>query len=167
MIFIKPIPETEIPENKCTPSTDYIQDLFRTMCSLPEESSDNEYEHGLNDAWDLLKAVCSPTDELSAQDLQEIFDVPQGKRASYWILNNYTPQEALAKVKAYKEKREKLKVGDVVFVTPLRVNAVVTKITETRIDVLTSAGQALSYKTAYNLKKTGKHVDIQYILSEL
>ena len=76
------------------------------------------------------------------------------------ILNAYTPQEALAKVKEYEERNE-IKVGDVVRLKGCCVEGIVTKVTETNIYRLFKDGSSTkeAFKDVEGFAKTGKHYD--------
>lgn len=79
--------------------TDFVKD---DILHTPDEA----YNRGLNDAWNLAKKIVLPEDKggYTADELEDIF----GKSA----FTTLTAQEALAKVKAYGEECNEIKVGD-------------------------------------------------------
>ena len=124
--------------------------------------ADDAYNKGLEDAWELAKKiVLSECDGgYSCEELENIF----GYRTPASILKAFTPQEALAKVKAYEECNE-IKVGDVVRLKGCCVEGIVTKVTETNICYLFKDGSCSNsscnnsdFINSY-FEKTGKHFD--------
>lgn len=74
-----------------------------------EEIMKSAYEKGLNDAWKLVYKIR----EMDYAERIKAFD----NDALFEILRENTPQEAIAKLKAYEDS--KIKVGDVVETTDL------------------------------------------------
>ena len=73
-------------------------------------TKDNEadfYQQGLNDAWELAKKFFA---DMKDSELTEIF----GANWSFPKIMELTPQEALAKLEAYKKEQNEIKVGDIV-----------------------------------------------------
>ena len=113
---------------------------------------------GLNDAWELVKNCWN----MSVLDTREIFGYEYVKG----ILDNFTPQEALAKLKAY-EEAQKIQVGDVLEYEDGDVLSVVLKVWgEQNLYMLFSDGSA-GVHPREGYKKTGKHIDIQSILEQI
>lgn len=110
------------------------------------------------EAWEISKKLFS---DYSNSELDEIF----GKGWSYTKLMELTPQQAKAKIKAWEAKNE-IKVGDVVAI--FDEDGVVTRVdAETGFfNVLKESGCTGSYKKI-EIKKTGRHVDIEGILKQI
>ena len=79
-----------------------------------------KYKQGLNDAWDFARKIC---DIQNAQKIKEIF----GADANY-VLWNVSASEAIAKIKAWEEKKHEIKVGDEILCSGTDDKAVVTKV---------------------------------------
>ena len=118
------------------------------------------YSKGILDGWNLVARI----NKYSYEKIGEIFD---SGRLQY-VLENFTPQEALAKLNKYEEVRA-IKVGDVVEL--IGSYGVVTNIDEKdeELDVLWSGGNTniVQFDAPIGLKKTGKHIDIQSILEQI
>ena len=112
---------------------------------------------GLNDAWDLAKKLWY----LGNQKCKEIF----GYEFSIDIIEHFTPQEALAKLKAYEETQSKVVVGDVVYHDPYG-NGIMTREDEEYYNVLLENGDAICFEKE-SVTKTGKHIDISSILEQI
>lgn len=119
---------------------------------------DELYNKGLNDAWELAKKIVLP-DHLGGYTVDELKDI-FGKNTFASLMNTFTPQEALAKVKAYEEHNE-IKVGDVVRSKGCNVEGIITKISEIKIYRLFKDGScdSISTKVKEDLEKTGRHFD--------
>lgn len=81
---------------------------YDERCELIDELKQKEYQRGLADAWEAVKTM---NRRITVEELREIF--PLAKTASYSlvvdaIMEEYTPDEAIAKIRAYEE----IKVGD-------------------------------------------------------
>jgi hypothetical protein len=83
-----------------------------------------------------------------------------GKNTYISAISDFTPQEALAKVKKY-EEHNVIKVGDVVRLKGCSVEGIVTKVYEIKIYRLFKDGScdSISTKAKEDLVKTGKHFD--------
>lgn len=139
------------------------------------------YDNGANDVWELIrKCVYYPIEGgLSANEMEDIF----GTVFISDIVRKYTPQEALEKYKAWKEKKaweerkkkekaEKIHIGDVVeiWVRTETVHGtrtdiytgVVLKNTDVNLYYMNSHGDlsTVQYIENVRVKKTGKRVDI-------
>lgn len=126
------------------------------------------YNRGLQDVWELMKKAVLPTGNggLKSQDLKYIFDVPMGKTVSCWVLGNYTPQEALARLEAYEKEQAEIKVGDVVVSCDEDAHRFV-------VAYISDAGYYCgiladgSWYSSRKVEKTGKCIDIQAVLQEI
>lgn len=119
------------------------------------EAHNKAYEQGLNDAWELANKFC----ELDPDKRAEIY----GSYTIEGLIFNRTPQEALAKLKAYEEQIE---VGDVV--EAYEKKFVIANITRTE-DATTYFGIARDgmFMCSEDVKKTGKHIEIKSILEQI
>lgn len=99
--------------------TDYVKDNVL-------HTTDEIYNKGLNDAWNLTKKIVLLARDggYSWQELKDIFGYTDRES----VFETYTPQEALAKVKAYEEECNKIKVGDVVTTNGSELEGIVTKV---------------------------------------
>ena len=117
------------------------------------------YEDGLNDAWELARKI---ENKMSLVNLKYLFN--STKIAD--ILDNFTPQQALAKIEAYEESKA-IKVGDVVECFSDYKGVVLDCDDELgTLDVFSENGcvEGLAFS---DVKKTGRHIDIQHILEQI
>lgn len=88
------------------------------------------YNKGLADAWEAARKICRPVPSggMTSNDLIKIFDIPY----TNVIITKYTAAEAIAKIKAYEDKQQKIeqeiKVGDEVIDDDISKRGVVTNI---------------------------------------
>lgn len=133
------------------------EDLFE----LPKP--DKTYEQGLQDAWELAKKIAMEKSN-GGFDSYEIVDI-FGFNDMDAIFMSYTPQEALAKFKAYEESQEN-NVGDVVTNHNLGRCIVLEKRNDGLLNVLTESGE-VRIRRQDELHKTGKHIDIESLLGQI
>ena len=132
--------------------TDFVKDK---VLHTPDEA----YNKGLNDAWELARKIISPISQ-DGYTLDELKNILGKNVNSYTsMFNDFTPQEALAKVKAYEEERNEIKVGDVVKIKGGCVEAIVTKVESQKIFRLFKDGSCDGNTIKEDLEKTGKHFD--------
>lgn len=148
-----------------------ILDMSNVETIPQEEVMKSAYEQGLNDAWELAKKV------VRSPKLVENAQIFLGKnivgieRESLLIqFFELTPQEALAKMKAY-EEAQNIKMGDVVKCSYKDIHSYGVYLGEDETDYWIiepsyDVPQSIS-KEKYKLKKTGKHIDIQQILEQI
>lgn len=122
------------------------------------------YEKGLQDAWELAR---------------KISEIPLAKRreilSTEWqfledILKDFTPQEALAKIEAYEDSKA-IKVGDVVKVDGTNKDCGIV----IAIDEIQKKARLMYADTSFrvnewylaDLKKTGRHLDIEHLLEQI
>lgn len=112
-------------------------------------------DEGLNDAWELARKITLSTSDggYSCEELENIF----GYRSPASIFKAFTPQEALAKVKAY-EERNKIKVGDVIRLKGNTHEAIVTRANEINIYYLFRDGSCGWFHVEKDFEKIG-HFD--------
>ena len=139
------------------------------------EGNDIGYKDGVNDgrneAWEAARKIVLSPDEggTSLPDLFAMF----GNGSMQSVFRNYSASEAIAKLKAYEEKQEadeddKIEVGDVVRLCRHKVPYIVTSCDgddDTYILMTVNGGFIKAEK--YNVRKTGRHFDIQSILEAM
>ena len=145
-----------------------IEEAFGKLESKDIKREDNEaynkgLEDGKNEVWELTKKLVL----LDSSIGWEIF----GTCRVLEVLENFTPQEALAKLEAY-EKEQEIKVGDVVEATDLFGDVFKGTVldfkdgAETEVFVFDENGCVDVWEIA-DCKKTGKHIDIQSVREQI
>lgn len=119
-------------------------------------SVNEPYNQGLNDAWELAKKIVLP-DHLGGYTVDELKDI-FGKNTFASLMNTFSPQEALAKVKAYEERNE-IRVGDVVKNRDVFIESIVTRVDSRNVYRLFKDGSCDDNTIKEDLEKTGKHFD--------
>ena len=122
---------------------------------LEKELKKADYEQGMNDAWELAKKIWSGQDSENV----EMF----GTKFVYEIYQ-LSPQEALAKMKAYEEAQSKIGIGDVVKYAGNK--GLVLYCPYNKFLVLTHDGWIQEWYDC-DVEKTGKHIDIKSILEQI
>lgn len=122
------------------------------------------YEKGLEVAWELARKI---NNDFNTTERAEIFNFVVNGITVGDILNDFTPQEALAKLEAYEESKQ-IQVGDVVFNAREDVKAIIMDdaIAAGAWQVYTENGCVELWKEC-EFKKTGKRVDISSILEQI
>ena len=144
--------------NREMPNTEPKEELFIDF----KGELDTEYNKGLNDAWEVAKKFFA---DMKEDVLEEIF----GEHWSFYKIMEMTPQEALAKLKAYEEAQNKIEIGDVVKST-LYVDmncGVVANITDDKASLVHKDGKFSVMVPLEFLVKTGEHIDIAKILEQI
>ena len=138
------IPTTKEAETQTLPS-DEGYELIQEAYEYSEA-----YNKGLQDAWELARKISVlPTRGGMDDEGTFIFDD---------VLIELTPQEALAKMKAY--EAQTIKVGDVVEFADGTKAVVIDIDTDDSLALLTESGCAESWIKPEIVKKTSKHIDI-------
>ena len=147
-----PLPMPPITE----PKEEVTQDLYLAGLKIGESTG---YNKGLNDAWELARKIWDNGDS----ENQRIF----GTFLLGKILRELTPQEALAKLKAY-EKQSKIEVGDIVANDKEEIQGLVLDFdsADPCVWVLTE-NQCVEEWDMCDIKKTDKHIDIKSILEQI
>ena len=134
-------------------NSDYINENFG-------ELQDEAYQAGLKDAWE------------AAQKIMDMPDPP------YWdvfceykdeLFKKLSASEAIAKLKAYEDKRsDRIEVGDEVVTRGLIPGNtfLVTKVTESSVYGISNDG-SWNFYNKESVTKTGKHYDIASILEAM
>lgn len=141
-------------------NSDYINEHYGSL-------QDEAYQAGLNDAWEAARKLFS---SMADSDIEKAFPI-EWNDGGFRALMNLQPQEAIAKLKAYEDEHSDcIEVGDEVewdgdcFI--------VTKIFQPRnmkeqCDGIDDDGSVYHDILMEDLKKTGKHYDIQSILEAM
>jgi hypothetical protein len=125
---------------------------------LISEPSEHYYNKGLNDAWELAKKIVVDCSDMTGEEFSNIFGCYMPK-----VFVSYTPQEALAKMKAYEEQRN-IEVGDVV--ESIGRKGIVTQNNQCSVHIICIDGSSWEWEIT-ECKKTGKHIDIKSILEQI
>ena len=112
------------------------------------------YDQGLNDAWEFMSKLYSMTTDVA----YKIF----GTSCIEKIFIDYTPQEAIAKLKAY--ENSKIEVGDVVTYSGER--GMVLDSIPSKFVVLTHDGWVQEWYEC-DVEKTGKHIALDGLLEQI
>lgn len=155
--------------------TDYQEVMIRMKMDvdyIAEEAYKDGTKDGQNEAWEAArKIVLNPNESgLGASDLLAIF----GNSSVHNVFKNYSASEAIAKLKAYEEKRkadDEIKVRDeVIWTQDENVAIVVTRIYTVNnmewCDGVRKDGKVYHILTE-NARKTGRRFDIDKILEEM
>ena len=147
-------------------NSDYINEHYGSL-------QDDAYQRGLDDAWEAArKIVLVPGDGgTGLQNLVAIF----GTNTMELVFINNSASEAIAKLKAYKEKQkadDEIKVGDEVAFhhddgRPDTVVVVTYIGKDGFIDGMDGRGTQYAHKNPTKWTKTGRHFDISKILEEM
>lgn len=125
---------------------------------------DKTYADGLNDAWELARKVSLDNYKgaYSVKELKNIFgfDSLQG------VFRHCSIQEALAKLEAYEKEQNEIKVGDVVERINFTELFVVSGFNEEIYTLINANGRCVC-ANVNQIKKTGKHIDIQSLLEQI
>ena len=127
-----------------------------------EEAEKKAYNRGLNEAWETAKKIVN----MSEDEFDAVFDDVEYLEAAF----ESTPQETIAKIKAYEDKQKQdaeIKVGDEV--THNGAKFIVLNIdSQTSVYCLDIRGRTPIFASIRNLTKTGRHFDqIAEVLAEL
>jgi hypothetical protein len=150
--------------NREMPNTEQHGEIKERL-ELIDELKQVEYNKGLSDAWELAKRILGIIDKenhelMPAKELIKIY----GSNDLLDIFA-FTPQEALAKLKAYEEAQE-IKVGDVVKWENKYIIVTYFYNKERILKGVDCEGQIYSCLKE-NVTKTDKHIDIQQILDQI
>ena len=152
---------TEEELEKCENPYEEIAKMAKGLVEeLKEKEYDRGYEKGMEDAWEVAKAVveCNNRWKLDIFDLRNIF----GEAANrYLIISDFSAKEAKEKIDNYiKNKNAEFHVGDEV--TFCDKKFIVTRIEEDSDNTLCAIGAdgLITYFNKFNqLTKTGRHFD--------
>lgn len=131
--------------------SDYVNEHYGML-------QDEAYEQGLECAWEMAKKICvSPENGgIECDDIYKLFEVD----TCWKVLAQYTPQEALAKLKAYEEQKG-LTRGDEVICIDTDEKAIFFGKSEGSEEgwFLMKEYDVPQRIMLNTVKKTGKHID--------
>lgn len=169
-------------------TTRKVNEALNHAAGRLDKAEKEAYDRGLNDCWEMAKKIVLSAGEggLSMEELQEMFG-DRGRWCFSTVLREYSPQQALAKIRAWEEKKaeeerkkqeeaEKIQIGDVVEVYRKLGDELYSKgiYMGTKFGVIhifsyDNAIGADNFSVSVNsfyVKKTGEHVDILGALKE-
>ena len=147
-------------------------EITRLLAENAELKKDLEYYHtgtdicdiesaritGQNEAWELVRKIF----DMETNDIEDIF-IKEDAWNLGTVLNNYTYQEAAAKVAEW-EKVKEIKVGDVVSREGLY--GVVKSVSDDWLNGITASGISFQWLKR-KCTKTGRHIDIDGFLKQI
>ena len=118
---------------------------------------------GQNEAWELVRKIF----DMETNDIEDIF-IKEDAWNLGTVLNNYTYQEAAAKVAEWEKAKEEIKVGDVLEdIYDSNVKCTVTNLyTNNRAYLVFDDGTAGMHELN-NFKKAGRQMDIDSFLKQI
>lgn len=138
-------------------------DYYELYSDKHEEECEQEFNRGGNEAWELAKKIIL-NNGYSVHDLYEIFN----SHDSYHALENYTYQEAAAKVAEWEKAKEEIKNGDVLeSIYDNTLKCTVTNLYPDNIAYLVFDDGRAGFYDLDKFKKTGRHIDIDSFLKQI
>ena len=117
---------------------------------------------GQNEAWELVRKIF----DMETNDIEDIFITEDAWNLGT-VLNNYTYQEAAAKVEEWEKAKEEIKAGDV-FEFTSGGKAVVMKVYEDgEVALFFPDGGCGIYEPHECWHKTGRHIDVDSFLKQI
>lgn len=128
---------------------------------MENENNEKAYNKGLEDVWKFLKAFCG----MDVGERQKVF----GEYVVGKLVENMSPQEALAMIETYEKEQAEIKVGDVVEIESTKKCYVILAIYGKTIWGYSCEGNLspLQELDGVTITKTGKHIDITCVLEQL
>lgn len=151
--------------NREMPNTE-PKDEIKERLELIDELKQVEYNKGLNDAWEIVLKII----DMYTKSCEGAFGTYSSKireedrNQMFSIMKAFTPQEALAKLKAYEEAQNEIKVGDVI--TYAGENCLVLDLKGDKVVVLTGDCCVLEWHKC-DVEKTGKHIELDGLLEQI
>ena len=144
--------------NRLTP---YEKDRLDALTDGVNQGYEKGYQKGLEDAWETAKKLVWET---CVSDLTEMgfFEEHETDYASK-VLEKYTAQEAIEKLKKYEEQKDKLKVGDEIEWYPygdINTRAVILTVNDLGFTEVCSDGSVIGHRYTDGdspYRKTGRH----------
>ena len=127
---------------------------------IKNEDNSEAYNKGLDDAWELARKIVNMTHS----DKDRILGTNSSCNGTINVMNDFTPQEALAKLEAY-EKANEIKVGDIV--KDGKNYFLVTKGYNNTFEGMSNEGYLYCGLSLRDCKKTGKHIDLTDIFKQI
>lgn len=149
-------------------------DKLEKYHEIPQEKLadmlNEQYERGLNDAWQIAIKLGSYDGDVRVK----IFNHSDAYHYG-WVMNNYTPKEILSKIEEWekeqieilKNKEKEIVVGDVVSFEDGTKGVVMDEDGVDNIAIFTENGCIEAWMNKKNVTKTGEHIEIDNILTQL
>ena len=143
-----------------------LKDKLDNRCDMCIERHEKEVEQaraeGAETAWELVRKIF----DMETNDIEDIF-IKEDAWNLGTVLNNYTYQEAAAKVAEWEKAKEEIKVGDV-FEFTSGGKAVVMKVYEDgEVALFFPDGGCGIYEPGESWHKTGRHIDVDSFLKQI
>lgn len=142
-------------------------DAYELCGDQHEEEYNQAFNQGAKAAWELAKKIILPQsqDGMSIDDYVAIFG---SCISEVYIMKNYTYTEAAAKVAEWEKAKEEIKVGDILEdIADNNVKCVVIKPYSSNMAYLIFSDGSAGLNELDNLRKTGKHTDIDSFLKQI
>ena len=154
-------------------------EITRLLAENAELKKDLEYYHtgtdicdiesaritGQNEAWELVRKIF----DMETNDIEDIF-IKEDAWNLGTVLNNYTYQEAAAKVAEWEKAKEEIKVGDIVKIHEGNDNdlCVLCMSTDKKYyNAVDRYGAVYYMLTKEMITPTGRHIDIDNFLKQI
>lgn len=141
-------------------------DAYKLYGDQHEEEYNQAFNQGAEAAWELVRKIF----DMETNDIEDIF-IKEDAWNLGTVLNNYTYQEAAAKVAEWEKAKEEIKVGDV-YMSRVGNYFVIYDIDHEKgiakilwSDLSNSARELEDIKEYYI--KTGRHIDIDGFLKQI
>ena len=146
-----------------------LKDKLDNRCDMCIERHEKEVEQaraeGAETAWELARKIAlGGKDCYSCEDLKKIFDYGYSQA----VMRHYTYPEAAAKVVEWEKAKDEIKVGDVLEdMASSKIKCVVTNIYPSNMAYLVFSDGSAGIHELENMKKTGRHIDIDSFLKQI
>ena len=136
-------------------------DAYELYGDQHEEEYKQAFNQGADKAWELARKIF----DMETNDIEDIF-IKEDAWNLGTVLNNYTYQEAAAKVEAW--EKATIKRGDEVEKNDLRdVRFIVTFTNGRLMNGITQSGLVFANEKPKEWHKTGRHIDIDSFLKQI
>ena len=118
---------------------------------------------GQNEAWELVRKIF----DMETNDIEDIF-IKEDAWNLGTVLNNYTYQEAAAKVAEWEKAKEEIKIGDVLeYIYDSNIKCIATNLYPSNMAYLVFNDGTAGMNELDNFKKTGRHIDVDSFLKQI
>ena len=121
------------------------------------EEKTNNYEKGLNDAWECVKKIALTKSHRTVGEYQDYLKEIFGTTSASTIIDTLSVYDVISKIKKYEEKHidNEIKVGDEVIHDGEQIG-IVTQVDEFGYQIMESGGESGFYITE-DIRKTNRH----------
>ena len=138
-------------------------DAYELYGDQHKEEYNQAFNQGAEAAWELARKIVIQNG-YSSHDLYEIFE----SNDLQLVLEEYTYQEAAAKVAEWEKAKKEIKVGDVLEdIADNNIKCIVTKPHSKNKAYLIFSDGSAGLNELNNLRKTGHHTDIDSFLKQI